>query len=670
MAYSPLTPSIYVGVAPSYFTDIRPDALMGRLQSVTLTEGVDANRPFQRFRNSRLDFEIIISAVDAGERPYQAGQLVWLEVAAGAGVAEVWFKGLLRDPDYDVRRSGRSSVRMTAIDVSDVFKETISVASQSANTIAENIGLLLDGVGWPDDADWRDIDADLIEQLSTWEHTTGRAISGLQELADTTGPPARMVIKRNGGLQVLKDVSDTVEYSFDDSDVRSRPVVRQHEDSVINTVTIEGTTLGSLSSTVRNRRPLEYDVLDGLASAERVNVIRRILRAYENGLTSLTQEMPADDDRNQADVLALRPGTVIEQDSDTLGQTYQGSISSLRWQWRRTRATVRVNAEITPPVSEVFGARLYFTFFDDDDPNFEHNRLFLIDAETGVATQIDVGEPGSLEVISALAYDPNNDILYGISQDDSSSPQTGDLVRINTSTGVGTVVGALPNIQLGMKWAGMAYDHEHDILYGIGNISQTGGLGPATGLYAISTADASHTQVGPFGLGIDAGGIRSLAYVGRDTLVTVEQRVQAGQYTTINRITGMAARIGPVQSGLALVGGLAYDNNNLRLFGVSEWLLDMDVSSGVPTRIGTVEDFGVTLGAGREGTGTGLAYMSLGRVLNMPTGLSLAESGGDITATWDPVPDATEYILEWREEGSGAAWQTANVSAPPHTFTP
>ena len=319
MAYSPLTPSIYVGAAPSYFTDTRPDALIGHLQSVTLTEGVDANRPFQRFRNSRLDFEIIISAAEAGERPYQAGQLVWLEVAAGAGAAEVWFKGLLRDPDYDVRRSGRSSVRMTAIDVSDVFKETISVASQSANTIAENIGLLLDGVGWPDDVDWRDIDADLIEQLSTWQHDDRPASRGLQELADTTGPPARMVIKRNGGLQVLKDVSDTVEYSFTDADVRNRPVVRQHEDSVINTVTIEGTTLGSVRSTVRNSRPLEYDVLDGLAAAERVNVIRRILAAYQNGLTSLTQEMPADDDRNQADVLALRPGTVIEQDSDTLG---------------------------------------------------------------------------------------------------------------------------------------------------------------------------------------------------------------------------------------------------------------------------------------------------------------------------------------------------------------
>ena len=56
--------------------------------------------------------------------------------------------------------------------------------------------------------------------------------------------------------------------------------------------------------------------------------------------------------------------------------------------------------------------------------------------------------------------------------------------------------------------------------------------------------------------------------------------------------------------------------------------------------------------------------------LERPTGLSLTEASGDITADWDDVADATGYVLEWREEGSGAAWQTANVSAPPHTFTP
>ena len=56
--------------------------------------------------------------------------------------------------------------------------------------------------------------------------------------------------------------------------------------------------------------------------------------------------------------------------------------------------------------------------------------------------------------------------------------------------------------------------------------------------------------------------------------------------------------------------------------------------------------------------------------LSAPTGLALTTSGGDITANWNAVTDATGYTVEWREQGSGDAWQTANVSAPPHTFTP
>ena len=56
--------------------------------------------------------------------------------------------------------------------------------------------------------------------------------------------------------------------------------------------------------------------------------------------------------------------------------------------------------------------------------------------------------------------------------------------------------------------------------------------------------------------------------------------------------------------------------------------------------------------------------------LARPTGLSLTEAGGDITANWNDVGNATRYVLEWREQGSGDAWQTAVVSSPPHTFTP
>ena len=649
MAYSPLTPSIYVGAAPSYFTDTRPDALTGRLQSVTFNEGLDANRPFQRFRNSRLDFEIIISAAEAGERPYQAGQLVWLEVAAGAGAAEVWFKGLLRDPDYDVRRSGRSSVRMTAIDVSDVFKETISIASQSNGTIAENFGLLLDGVGWPDDADWRDIDADLIEQLSTWEHDDRPAIRGLQELADTTGPPARMVIKRNGGLQVIKDVSDTVEYSFDDSDVRSRPVVRQHEDSVINTVTIEGTTLGSLSSTVRNRRPLEYDVLDGLAATERVNVIRRILAAYQNGLTSLTQEMPADDDRNQADVLALRPGTVIELDSETLGQTYQGSVSSLRWEWRRTRATVRVNVEIQPPVSEVVGVRLYMVAMED----FGTTGLYIIDVETGLGTRVDVGVSN---VSQGLAYDPNNDVLYGTN--------SADLYRINPTTGAGTLIGSFGLV--GGRIYGLAYDSERDILYGVGGAPN----GTRMRIWTVDPATAVPTEI-PTSIGTPT--MRGAAFDPSTGRLFMGGFVDNVFYSVDPTDVSTLTSVQTTPTGIHRIFGLAYDPSNHYLYALAEQgplghgLVRLQLT-GNWERVGTADNFGLS---GGDLTGYGLAYMRLeSPQLTRPTGLSITESGGDITADWNDVTDATGYVLEWREEGSGAAWQTVDVSAPPHTFTP
>ena len=56
--------------------------------------------------------------------------------------------------------------------------------------------------------------------------------------------------------------------------------------------------------------------------------------------------------------------------------------------------------------------------------------------------------------------------------------------------------------------------------------------------------------------------------------------------------------------------------------------------------------------------------------LAAPTGLALTEASGDITAAWNAVADATGYVLEWREEGSGDVWQTIDVTTPPHRFTP
>ena len=486
MAYSPLHAAIYIGTAPSYFTDTRPDELLGLVQWIRFSEGADASRPFQRFRQSRLDFETVFVGADVQSRPYQAGQLVWLQAGVGSAAATTWFRGLLLDPDYDSSRSGKVTVRMSALDVSDVLREIISVATQTNGTIAENIGELLDGVGWPDDTDWRDIDADLIEQLSSWAHDNKRAGIGMQNLTDTVGPPARMVIRRNGGIRVLKDVSDTAEAAFTDQDVIGQAKVKQHEDSVINTVTIEGTTLGSLSSTVRNRRPLDYDVLDGLAATERVNVIRRILRAYENGLTSLTFEVDADDDRNQADVAALLPGEVIELQSDTLNATHQGPISGLRWRWEKTRAFVRLNVEVQPPAPDVVGTRIYA--IGGSSITAISDRTYIVDVETGLGTAIDVGDPIAE---SSLAYDLTNDILYGTSG-------IGQLLRINTTTGVGTEITELRINNVLLIVDGLAHNTLDGFLYGLGHM-----FGSAViHLFKIPTDGINPSVVGPDYLGL------------------------------------------------------------------------------------------------------------------------------------------------------------------------
>ena len=128
------------------------------------------------------------------------------------------------------------------------------------------------------------------------------------------------------------------------------------------------------------------------------------------------------------------------------------------------------------------------------------------------------------------------------------------------------------------------------------------------------------------------------------------------------------------------IRALAYDNDNRHLYAVvgisglgsnDDYLYRIG-PTGILDRIGTAENFGLGI-LDTTISSIGLAYMSLGLLLTAlpaPTGLALTESGGDITADWNDVTDATGYVLEWREEGSGDTWQAVDVSAPPHTFTP
>ena len=166
-------------------------------------------------------------------------------------------------------------------------------------------------------------------------------------------------------------------------------------------------------------------------------------------MTTLDLDFHADNDRNQASVAALEPGTVVELQSHFLGQTFTGPVSGLRWRWQGTRAFVRANVEVQPPPPDVYGVRLYLTgsIFPDS------RRLFIVDVETGLATRVDVGITGGGE---GLAYDANHDILY--------STDGANLYRINAATGVGTLIGShgLLDAQLPIK--GMAYDTLRDVL--------------------------------------------------------------------------------------------------------------------------------------------------------------------------------------------------------------
>ena len=663
MGYSPFIPTVYVGSTASYFTDTQPDALAGLLQSVRLTEGQDANRPFQRFRPSRLDVEVIIPAATAGSRELQAGELVWLEVAVGTAAAAVWFKGVMLTPDARINRSGRTLLKFSALDLSDAFNEVISVAEQTAETIAENIGQLFDGVGWPDNATWRDISSDLIEQLSSWEHDNAKAFAGLQPLIDTVGPPARMIVMRNGGLQVIKDVATVADFSATDADVHNRPRLKQNEDSLINVVDIEGTILGSLNTGVLNPRPLEYEILDGLASTEIPNVARRILDAYENGLNTIDLEFHPDTDRNQAAIAGLLPGSVIEYQSDTLGQTFGGAVSGLKWEWRERRAKVRANLVVQPPTPEVFGIRLYVLVRDPND-------IVFVDVQTGLATTFSTG---SVVATDALAYDPNNNILYG-------GDLQGNLYRINTTTGVGTLLFNLQATIFGIDdviipIAGLCYDHVNDILY-VGSDT----LLPETHIYSVNLTTGVSTEVGPVNLGLRSSriGISALAIDAVSQVIYLtNNRLNDRIFASYNISTGVATEISN-SADFYGIDGLTFDYVNNRLYGIEGLGLSGDSLApgslyrinpltGALTRIGTTDFFGLS----NNERGFGLAFMSLGSlVLDAPTGLALTESSGDITAAWNAVTDATGYVLEWREEGSGDAWQTVDVTAPPHTFTP
>ena len=150
-------------------------------------------------------------------------------------------------------------------------------------------------------------------------------------------------------------------------------------------------------------------------------------------------------------------------------------------------------------------------------------------------------------------------------------------------------------------------------------------------------------------------------------LTTLEERTAAelARYSDAREAFILETTAATDAERTALLARRLSDKVHLRLVGQSQLSVDADFFvEAMETTIDPVGNVAQRLHVVED-----LSFVPLPQ-LSAPSGLALTEAGGDITAAWNAVTDATGYVLEWREEGSGDAWQTANVAAPPHTFTP
>ena len=156
------------------------------------------------------------------------------------------------------------------------------------------------------------------------------------------------------------------------------------------------------------------------------------------------------------------------------------------------------------------------------------SRLVTIDRSTGVGTPVGTVFTSSSSLFS-LAYDPRTDSLL------TANSRSDVLYEVDRTTGQATAVGS---IAVAGNVLGLGYDLSTDTLYGVANLT----VG-SSDFIRIDRSTGVGTVIGPTGLHQPV----DLAYDPvTDTLFGVDFRTD--QLLTIDRSTGLATAIGP--SGL------------------------------------------------------------------------------------------------------------------------
>jgi hypothetical protein len=158
--------------------------------------------------------------------------------------------------------------------------------------------------------------------------------------------------------------------------------------------------------------------------------------------------------------------------------------------------------------------------------------LYQLDETTGASTRKSGFGLGGLQDVEGLAYDTNNDILYGV---DTSSDY---LIIIDVATVAATLVGltGFGDVQ------GLAYDANNDILYGTDTLTNQ--------LITIDPVTGAGTAVGDLGF----TNVQGLAYDANNDILYGVDTVTA-QLITIDPATGAGTAVG---STGALMSGLAF----------------------------------------------------------------------------------------------------------------
>ena len=264
----------------------------------------------------------------------------------------------------------------------------------------------------------------------------------------------------------------------------------------------------------------------------------------------------------------------------------------------------------------------------------------LLDIDTSTGNGAVVGPVGT--EIAGMAYDPNNEILYG------ATYLSGELVTIDLGTGAATTIGSfgVPDIRM----SGLAYDPNDDVLYAssiqIASIS-------SYSLWRIDVTTGAAAFIGDYGPGAIIDG---LAYdpVG-DTLYGHDGFL--GGIYTLDTTTGSASGLAAFDPGFDFPSGLAYDPT-LGLVIAGAELRTFDTTTFTTTVVGPVNGNGVVTGLAFEyelDGGLGTKYCvananSTGSPADIVASGSASSSAGDLTLEASPVPDESGLFFHGANE--------------------